>query len=97
MTQLVASKKPVKKNAQLDLKVKHADALNKQIISEQKKEIARLQKLLAKAEVKHQSEIAKVRAEEFEKYRRRALQITPETSPQQAARIYAELMNPGKE
>ena len=97
MSPLIATKKPVKKNVSLDLKVKHAEALNKQIISEQRKEIARLQKLLAKAEVKRQSEIAKVRAEEFEKYRRKYLQITPETSPEEAARIYAELINAGRD
>ena len=36
--------------------------MEKQIIIEQRKEITRLQKLLAKKEVKHQSEIAELRA-----------------------------------
>ena len=37
--------------------------IEKQIIIEQRKEIARLQKLLAKKEVKHQSEIAALKAQ----------------------------------
>lgn len=89
-------KKPTEKNVPLDFKVKHANSFDKQIISEQKKEIVRLQKLLAKTKVKHESEIAKVRAEEFEKYRIKHLQITPETNVHDAARIYAELMDAGK-
>jgi len=39
------------------------DTINKQIIIEQRKEIARLQKLIAKIEVKKDSEIAKLKAE----------------------------------
>lgn len=38
--------------------MKNADPLQAHIISEQRKEIARLQKLLAKTEVKKDSEIA---------------------------------------
>ena len=62
MSPLSAKKKPLQTNLPLKLKVKQADMLQKQIISEQRKEIARLQKLLAKKEVKHDSEIAWLKA-----------------------------------
>ncbi len=65
-----------------------AALLDKYIITEQKKEITRLQKLVAKLEVRLQSEVAKVKAQEHEKYRKKHLQITAATTPQEAARIY---------
>lgn len=73
-----------------ELKMKHTD---KQIIAEQKKEITRLQKLLAKAEVKLQTEIAKVRAEESEKFLRKPPCITPEMDQEEASRIYNKMLN----
>lgn len=69
----------------------------KQVVAEQKREISRLQKLLAKAEVKLQSEVAKVRAQEFEKYAKKCLQITPDISQEEAARRYQEHISGGKE
>ena len=75
-----------------DLKLKSSVEINKKIISEQKREISRLQKVIAKMEVKHQSDVARVRAEEFERYRKKHLQIRPDTTPQEAARIYAEFV-----
>lgn len=69
----------------------------KQVVAEQKKEITRLHKLLAKAEVKLQSEVAKVRAQEFEKYAKKYLKITPDTSQEEAARVYQELIRGGDE
>lgn len=62
MPKLVSVKKPVNKNLPLKPKVKNTDALQAQIISEQRKEIARLQKLVAKVEVKKDSEIARLKA-----------------------------------
>ena len=63
MPPLATKKKPIQKNVPLNLKMKQANALQAQIISEQRKEIARLQKLLAKKEVKHDSEIAGYKAQ----------------------------------
>ncbi|WP_286822740.1 MULTISPECIES: hypothetical protein [unclassified Idiomarina] len=40
-------------------------AITNKVVAEQKREIARLQKLLATAEVKLHSEVAKVKAQEF--------------------------------
>ncbi len=79
-------------SVKLNLKSKSSEEINKKIISQQKREISRLQNLIAKMEVRHQSDVAKVRAAEFEKYRKKHLQITSETSPQEAARIYAEIV-----
>lgn len=62
MPPLTTIKDPVKKNMPLDLKVNHADSLAKQENAELKKEVTRLQKLLAKSEIKHFSEIAKYKA-----------------------------------
>ena len=92
-----STKKSIGNNVSSELKTKHERDLDKQIISKQKKEIVRLHKLLAKADVKLQSEIARVRAEEFEKYRRKCLQITPETSPEEASRIYQEFIKGGRD
>lgn len=69
----------------------------KQVVVEQKREIARLQKLLAKAEVKLQSEVAKVKAQAFEKYAKKSLQITPDISEEEASRRYQEYMKGSEE
>lgn len=64
MPPLAPIRKPVDENLSLplDANMKNADPLQAQIISEQRKEIARLQKLLAKTEVKKDSEIAGLKA-----------------------------------
>ncbi len=43
--------------------MKDTNTMLKQTIAEQKKEIIRLQKFIARIEVKHQSEIAKLKAQ----------------------------------
>ena len=53
-----------------------ADPVQSQIIIEQRKEIARLQKLLAKSEVRKDSEIAGLRAQLVESKKKTHLTIT---------------------
>ena len=53
----------------MDVNMKNGDPLQAQIISEQRKEIARLQKLLAKIEVKKDSGIAGLKAKLAEEKR----------------------------
>jgi hypothetical protein len=56
--------------------MKYADPMQSQIIAEQRKEIARLQKLLAKVEVKKDSEIAGLKAKLAEAKKKSHLTIT---------------------
>lgn len=62
MLPVTPKKKPVKKNVPLKSKVKQVDPLQTQIIAEQRKEIARLRKLVAKIEVKKDSQISGLKA-----------------------------------
>ena len=56
--------------------MKYADPMQSQIIAEQRKEIARLQKLLAKVEVKKDSEIAGLKAKLTEAKKKSHLTVT---------------------
>jgi len=72
MPKLVPVKKPVNKNRPLKPKVKNSQAMDKFKISEQAKEITRLQKLLVKSEVKHESEIARLKAKLAEEKKKKS-------------------------
>lgn len=54
----------------------YRDPMQSQIISEQRKEITRLQKLLAKTEVKKDSEIARLKAQLSEAKKKSHLTVT---------------------
>ena len=72
MPKLMPVKKPIDKNRPLKPKVKNSHAMGKLKISEQAKEIARLQKLLVKSEVKYESEIANLKAKLAEEKKRKS-------------------------
>lgn len=79
------------------MKEKYDVSYYKQVVAEQKREITRLQRLLAKSEVKLHSEVAKARAQEFEKYAKKSLALTPDISAEEVADRYRELMKGGSE
>lgn len=58
----VAKKKTVKKSSPLKRQAKKPYPIHSHIVTEQRKEIARLQKLVARIEVKKDSEIARLKA-----------------------------------
>lgn len=72
MLKIMPTKKPVKKNGPLKPKVKNANSLHAHIIAEQRKEITRLQKLVAKIEVKKDSEIARLKAKLAEEKKKKS-------------------------
>jgi len=63
MPKATPKKKPVDKDNPLNSGVENADPVQAHIISEYKKEIARLQKLLAQTTVQKDSEIERLKAE----------------------------------
>ncbi len=76
MTPVVAKKKPVKKDRQLQSKMKNADTLQTQMAAEYKKENLRLQKQYAKMLVKKDSEIARLKAQLTEAKKKSHLIVT---------------------
>lgn len=97
MVTRTAKQKATKPVSAVDAEIEKAHPLIKSFIEEYRKENARLQNLIAKNQVAHESEINKIRAEAYQKIVLSKTRVIPPTATaQEATDAYMEMINAGK-